>query len=191
MKIPTPRQCDALIREMEMLDHIVVHSILVRRVALLITDRLNAADAGLHRDLVRASATLHDITKTRSFATGENHAETGEAFLRELGYPEVGDVVGQHVLLNAFAPHGPCTEAEVVNYADKRVLHDQVAPLNDRMAYILDRYGRSPGRRDRIRLMWRETERIEEKLFQHLPFSPDELAAVLAARERGHPARIL
>lgn len=183
MNIPTPRQCDALIREMEMLDHIVAHSMLVRRVALLITDRLNAAGSGLHRELVRASATLHDITKTRSFATRENHAETGEAVLRELGYPEVGEVVGQHVRLNDFYPNGPCTEAEVVNYADKRVLHDQVATLDDRMAYILNRYGGSPGRRDRIRLMWREAEGIEAKLFQCIPFSPDDLAGRLVNRE--------
>jgi len=76
MNIPSRKECYRLIQEMEMMAHIVAHSLLVCRVALLLTDRLHAHDISLNRDLIRAGALLHDITKTRSIKTGEMHTDT-------------------------------------------------------------------------------------------------------------------
>lgn len=180
MQIPTREECDRLIREMAMLEHIVSHSRLVCRVALLLTDHLLARRSDLNRDLVRASALLHDITKTRSFDTRENHAQTGESYLRDRGYPEVGEIVGQHVCLEGFSEGGPVTEAEIVNYADKRVLHDKVASLKDRMTYIEDRYCKTENHRRRFRTLWEETRVLERKIFSRLPFEPEDLVRRLA-----------
>ncbi len=175
MQIPTREECGRFIREMEMLENIISHSRLVCRVAMLLTDHLIALHVALNRDLVRASALLHDITKTRSFDTREDHARTGEEFLLQRGYPEVGEIVGQHVCLERFNPAGPFTEAEIVNYADKRVLHDRVASLDDRMAYIRDRYCKQVAHRERLRDLWEETRELERKIFRQLPFGPEEL----------------
>ncbi|MFW6241518.1 MAG: HDIG domain-containing metalloprotein, partial [Thermodesulfobacteriota bacterium] len=81
MAIPTRTECYRLIFESGMLDHIVAHSLQVSRVALLLTDALNASGADLDRPLIRSAALLHDITKTRSLETGERHSETGAEFL--------------------------------------------------------------------------------------------------------------
>ncbi len=63
---------------MEMMSHIKAHSLRVCQVAELLTDHLTASNMNVYirlcRDLVSAGALLHDITKTRSFETGENHA---------------------------------------------------------------------------------------------------------------------
>lgn len=175
--IPTQSECDRLIREMAMLDHIVSHSRLVCRVALLLTDHLLALARrpSLNRELVRASALLHDITKTRSFKTKERHAQSGEIFLREKGFPEVGKIVGQHVCLDQFSEQAPLTEAEIVNYADKRVLHDQVASLYDRMSYIRDRYCKTDEHLEKMRCLWEESLALERKIFRLLPFGPEEV----------------
>ncbi|GBC59893.1 hypothetical protein DENIS_0835 [Desulfonema ishimotonii] len=175
MNIPTTPQCYQFFRETEMLDHIAAHSIQVCRVALLLTDHINNGTTRLDRNLVRASALLHDITKTRSIRTGERHADTGGEFLTERGYPEVGSVVRQHVRLDLYSDDSPVTEAEVVNYADKRVLHDQVALLADRLSYIMERYGTTPELRGRLEKIWKKTETLEQKLFRALPFSPEAL----------------
>lgn len=181
MRIPTKEECFRLICEMEMMDHIVAHSLQVCRVAVFLTDRLAARNIGLNRDMVQASALLHDITKTRSFETRENHAQTGDELLRDLGYPEVGWVVGQHVRLDAyFSPGGP-TEAEIVNYADKRVLHDQVVSLEARMAYILEKYGGEADQRERIRWLRGKTEELEERLFGYLPIKASDLPGYFTA----------
>ncbi len=185
IRIPTEEECADLIHQMAMLEHIIDHSRLVCRVALILTDHLLALRHDLDRDLVLASALLHDITKTRSFTTGENHARSGGEYLRDLGYPEVGEIVGQHVCLHCFEPSGPPTEAEIVNYADKRVIHDRLASLADRMDYILERYGTDPDRRRRIRWLWDETVRIESKLFRDLSFAPEAIGGFLEEKGFG------
>lgn len=164
---------------MGMLDHIVVHSILVCQVATILVDNLKVKANNLNRDLVQASALLHDITKTRSFKTKENHAATGDRLLSSLGYPEVGYIVGQHIRLDEYHFSETPTEVEIVNYADKRVLHDKVVSLSERMLYILDKYGKKPEYKKRIRWLWRKTEEIEERLFNCLSFPPDELKRFL------------
>ena len=159
-----------------MMDHIAAHSIRVCQVASVISGKLRDGGISLNPDLITAAALLHDITKTRSFQTKENHAQTGEQYLRDLGYPEVGDIVGQHVQLKTYADDGLPTEAEIVNYADKRVLHDKVVSLNERMSYILERYGGGGDRLfERIEWLWERTVALEYKLFHTIEFTPDDL----------------
>ena len=179
MNIPSRKECYRLIQDMDMMAHIVAHSLLVCRVALLLTDRLQAHDIPLNRELIRAGALLHDITKTRSIRTGEMHTETGAEVLIEAGYPEVADLVRQHVRLDVNTDQGPPTEAEVVNYADKRVLHDRVALMADRLGYIMERYGTTPEYRARIRETWKRAEELEEKIFRHLDISPAQVSDLI------------
>ena len=187
MRIPSKKECYRLICDSNMMEHIVVHSLQVCRVSLMIVDHIDIEGTALNRDLVQASAILHDITKTRSFQTKESHDKTGAKFLSELGYPEVGNIVRQHVVLDEyFLPEFP-TEAEIVNYSDKRVLHDQVVSLKERENYILERYGTEPIYRQRIRMLWRQTEKLEKKLFNCLPFSPAEMNLELAGTKDFFP----
>lgn len=159
---------------MGMLDNIVAHCKQVCRVSLFLTDHLGTC--GLNRELILAAALLHDITKTRSIHTRENHAETGAQLLNDLGYPEVADIIGQHVRLNHydFVSDTP-TDAQIVNYSDKRVLHDKIVPLNDRMGYILEKYGNTRERKQLIRILWEKTQQLEDRLFAGLPFSPNDI----------------
>jgi uncharacterized protein len=179
--IPSEARCRQLIAEMGMMGHIVAHSLQVCRVSLLLADRL--ALPGLNRELIRAAAQLHDITKTRSFETGEDHAETGGRLLADLGYPEVGRIIGQHVLLDCYFFSAAATEAEIVNYADKRVLHDRVATLEQRMGYILEKYGGDQERRQNLLLLWRKTEELEARLFRRLSFAPEDIGRLLAGED--------
>ena len=89
MKIPSETQCYRIMAEMAMLDNIVAHSIRVCQVATLLADSLKANGHDLDIGLIRAAALLHDITKTRSLKTSENHAHTGALYLHDRGFPEV------------------------------------------------------------------------------------------------------
>jgi putative nucleotidyltransferase with HDIG domain len=160
---------------MQMLENIVAHSIQVCRVGMCLVDHLKLPDSRLNGQLVQAAALLHDITKTRSFKTEENHAQTGEQVLTDFGYPQVGDLVRQHVRLDNYSETQHLSEAVIVNYADKRVLHDRIVSLDERMGYILERYGTRREHKHRIQLLWEKTAALEEHIFKHLPFSPDDL----------------
>jgi uncharacterized protein len=176
--IPSEEACRRIIAGMGMMEHIMDHSQQVCRVSLLLADHLD--HSGLNRELIRAAALLHDITKTRSFQTLEDHAETGASLVADLGYPEVGRIIGQHVRLESYPPERTPSEAEIVNYADKRVLHDRIVSLDERMGYILKKYGDAPERKRNILLLWEKTKKMEERLFRSLPFAPHDLSRLLA-----------
>lgn len=178
MQCPTRKECFELICEMEMLEHIVAHSVQVCRVALYLVDRLRETGLELDREMVRAAALLHDITKTRSFDTGEMHTETGGRLLRDLGFFEVGEIIRQHVKLDAyFAAEAP-DEAEIVNYADKRVLHDRIVSMAERMGYILERYCQCAEYRQQLKRLWEQSEEMERRIFSGLPFGPDRIDSI-------------
>lgn len=159
-----------------MQEQIVRHSKQVCRVALILTRGLNSTShVFINQDLVQAAALLHDITKTRSLVTGENHPRTGEKFLAMLGYPEVGLIVTQHVTLNSYFESDTPGAAEIVNYSDKRVLNDTIVSLEHRMAYILKRYAKTPQDAQRIDHLLKLSQQAEARIFKHLSFTPDQL----------------
>ncbi len=179
MNLPSISKCFELMAETKMLDNIKVHSIMVSKVAILLAQYMRQAGIPLSLELIETAALLHDITKTRSLQTGERHSRTGARFLRSLGYPEVASVVLQHVRLSRYSDSSLPSPSEIVNYADKRVLHDQITDLAERMRYIEERYGADDKKRQRIQLLWRDSVRLEQKLFRFLPFEPHELPDLL------------
>jgi len=183
MQIPTTEQCYQLMCEMKMLEHIVEHSMQVCRVAIYLAHQLSKKP-GIHleQDLIKAAALLHDITKTRSIDTGEDHSLTGSEFLTERGYPEVAHLVRQHVRLDRYSDD-IASAAEVVNYADKRVLHDRIVSLNKRFKYILERYGQEPQIRQHIQWRWEKAKDMEGVIFMHLRFLPSDIDQEIAMSE--------
>jgi putative nucleotidyltransferase with HDIG domain len=161
--------------EMQMLENIVAHSIQVCRVGMCLVDHLKYQGIQMKGQLVQAAALLHDITKTRSFETEENHALTGGQVLTDLGYPEVGDLVRQHVYLDDYSENQRLSEALIINYADKRVLHDRIVSLDERMSYIQERYGTRLEHTGRIQLLLEKSTALEKQMFTYLPFLPDDL----------------
>jgi len=167
--------------ETGMLPNIVAHSLQVCRVATFLVDQLDACGMNLDRDLVQASSLLHDITKTHSLTSGENHSQTGAELIKRMGYPDVAYIIGHHVILDETVVSEDPMEVEIVNYADKRVLHDRVVSLQERMDYILERYAKHQINRELIARNWARAKRLEKKLFDFLPFFPDDLDSLLGS----------
>src|SRR5512140_448506 len=133
--LPTYHACLALMEAHAMLPNIREHSFRVMQVADRLAQALAAAGFALHLPLISAGALLHDIAKTACLGTANNHAHLGADILIDLGYPELALVVREHVRLEEdVADPRPLRESEVVNYADKRVLHAQVVTLEARFA---------------------------------------------------------
>ncbi len=163
-----------------MLPNIVEHSVKVAHVAVFLADNLRHAGIILDRELIEAAALLHDITKTRSLSTGENHAATGAEFVASLGYGKTAELIAQHVVIIEDPMPDKPTEVDIVNYADKRVLHDRVVSLDQRRNYIIARYGKGPEIKERITRNWERVKETERKLFRFLTFFPSELETRLA-----------
>jgi uncharacterized protein len=167
-----------------MLPHIVRHSKLVGDVALLIARELNSVGQHLDLALVEAGALLHDITKTMCIKTKENHAQTGAELLTSLGYPEVANIVRQHICLDpGSSDPNAVTEVEVINYADKRVKHEEVVDIQERFRDVLERYVKKfPGLHARFKEVQLETQLLEQKIFSKIDTSPNEINDLLSNR---------
>ena len=162
-KIPTQAQCNELMAKYAMLPNIVEHSVQVMRVSLAITDHLRDG-LSINRDMVIAGALLHDITKTRSIQTRERHDASGGALLRELGFPGVAEIVEQHVRIRDLNLEGEIEEKEIVYYADKRVMHDTVVTIEERMRDLLLRYGVDEATRNLIMQNGEQVLAVERKI---------------------------
>ena len=178
-RVPSRAECLALMVERAMLPNIHRHSLQVARVSLALASHLQASNPQLDLALLEAGALLHDIAKTECLHSAQKHTEVGAAFLLARGFPEVAEIVAQHVNLKAGHGKNGITEIEIVHYADKRVLHEEIVDLETRFQYLQERYGRTLEDRRRIAALLQTTLNQEQKIFRHLPFPPTELSRIL------------
>ncbi|MEW6218560.1 MAG: HD domain-containing protein [Thermodesulfobacteriota bacterium] len=175
MPIPNPVESLELLARYRVPAHVVAHSQRVAQIGVLLAADLAAAGVALSVDLVEAGGLLHDIAKMIAMEDGGNHAVRGEDLLAKLGYPEVGRLVGQHILLTDWQPGEDPNEAALVFYADKRVRHEEVVSLADRFVDLMARYGRTPEIRQRLDRMNQHTFALEETIFSRLSYPPERL----------------
>lgn len=167
-KYPTEDQCFELIKKYEMLPNIVDHSIQVKNVAVALYNHLIDKEK-LSLELLVSSALLHDITKTRSIIEKEmRHDLTGGELLRNLGYNDIAVIVENHVIFSGFEPDGNLTEKEIIFYADKRVMHDQVVTIDKRVDDLVERYGKTQNIKDMIVHNKKFILELESKIQRHM-----------------------
>ena len=155
----------------------------VAAVGRLIARSLRRQGLPIDTDMVVAGALLHDIGKTPCLGDDGSHAGLGAEICLDHGLDTIAPIVARHVILRDFRPQGDITETEIVYYADKRVKHDKVVNLDERLRDILKRYGhKNPELHRLIRKNFQVCLAVEEKIFKLLPFAPDDVGP-LAGRE--------
>lgn len=193
-RIPDVAQCFQLMEEYGMLPNIRRHSIVVAQVALQLIEGFEQSKilpASIpDRDLVVAGALLHDIAKTPCLKNGCDHAREGADICLQLGYPEIASIVEEHVILKDHnaerRSQGLFHATEIIYYADKRVRHEEIVSLDDRLEYILEHYGNGePWLHKLIRINFQKCVDLERHLFTFLPFSTVQLSEIVAQSDPG------
>ena len=175
-RFPSVEECFELMERYHMLPNIREHSIIVADIATLLAERLSASGVQLSAEKVIAGALLHDIGKTACLNSNENHAEKGREICIAEQLRSVVDIVAEHVIIKDYDPNTELTEKEIVYYADKRVNHDKIVELSERLEYILERYGKdNPQRQQAIRKNFNRCVTIEKRIFSYLDFKPEQL----------------
>ena len=175
--IPSIRECFYFMDKYQMLENIKAHSMMVARVACLIAKSLREAEVDISVEMAIAAALMHDIGKTASLKSGQDHAEIGRQICLKNNLDEIAPIVAEHVRLRSYTLNGDYSEKEIVYYSDKRVNHDKIVNLDERLAYILGRYGRN--NKDLSQAIKRNfdlCEQVQEKLFRKLKFNPESLS---------------
>lgn len=176
--IPTPNECCALLQAYKVPEHIIRHSRVVHRVALHLCQELNQQGEKLDQAKVEAGSLLHDIAKMEGLHTGEKHSQAGAILLGRLGYPEVAEIVRQHVVLDDGTPQNQITEAAVVHYADKRVQHTSVVSLAERFQDLKERYGKNPAALSWLEDLEKRSLALEKRIFEKLFIKPESLISL-------------
>lgn len=174
-RLPELDQAYALLEREGVPPHIVRHCEKVALVGTFLALELLRCGEQVPVKLVTVGGLLHDLTKHHSIRTGENHAQSARRRLLELGYPEVAEVVGNHIFLKPGPPGAPIRADELVYYADKRVRHEEIVTLRERFVDLRERYGRRPSSWVRIWHLEELTKLLERRIFKRLPFGPERV----------------
>ncbi|MBW1667659.1 MAG: HDIG domain-containing protein [Deltaproteobacteria bacterium] len=178
--IPSREKCLELIARYKMPPHIMAHSIMVEKVAILIALSLVKAGQKLSLEKVRAGALLHDIAKDICLKSGCDHAAEGERICRKHDVDEIAEIVGEHIRLKNYAGGEQIDEKEIVYYADKRVNHQTVVSLEERLKYLLSRYAKDEDKLGQaIKENFDLCKKVEKKLFAKLDYTPDQVAGMI------------
>ena len=136
-KIPSKLECLSILAKNKTPSNVIEHCKAVCKVAEEIADNLIKKGIDLNKDLVVASALLHDIEREK-----KDHIEEGAKLINSLGFPEVSEVIKKHSLYKIEDPQRqPKTyEEKIVFYADKRVKGSKIVSLEERFADLKKRY---------------------------------------------------
>jgi hypothetical protein len=140
--------------------HVIGHILKVTGLTLYLTKKLNAKGINVNERLVRDAALLHDLIKVCDFKSydpkgfigkvtssdlakwqqlratygGLGHERGMSVILENMGQSKIAEVVRKHRYDSLLSPDAPRTwEEKIVYYSDKRVMHDRVVSLNDRL----------------------------------------------------------
>lgn len=127
-QIPSKAEIKAMMLTRFSENHPVVkHSRVVAQSAQLIAKKLVNAGCKINVSLTEACGYLHDIGKGE-----KKHAKFGARLLRNMGYPDIADIIAYHIEL-PYTDGGEITEKEVLYLADKLTQGERILNLDKRL----------------------------------------------------------
>ncbi len=202
MNVPSILQCCELFTRYRVPGTIRVHCETVHKVAVFLTQQLKEQGYPLDLTIVSSFSLLHDFMKAvvlerltdppynyhptndevkmhqrlRQQFAGMSETKVASLLLQD-NYPEFAKLFLELDELTQ-NPHALVhEETKFIHYVDWRVLGNKVVPLSERMAYIYQRYGPWI---EKKQIDWeatkQEQQEYERKIFNQLPFEPQELA---------------
>jgi putative nucleotidyltransferase with HDIG domain len=121
INVPEPCECICLLENSPLADEGVMgHCMKVAEIAVKIGSNFDNDPPLFNMNLIEAAALLHDIARK-----APEHAVKGAEILRNMGFSDVADIVFEHMDLRT-TPATPLNEKEIVYFADKLVVKDQL-----------------------------------------------------------------
>lgn len=168
---PTREECEQLLNEYGTPEHVKKHCRAVAETAYIIGESLNRKGLELDLDLILAAGLLHDIARVE-----DKHEKAGAQIIEGIGYIEEAGIIRAHTRYD-FSLVDQINETDLVCLADRLVLEDNYAGLDDRINYIINKAARNghPEAEPIIRQKKEEAKRFIDRLERVLGCSLDEL----------------
>jgi len=159
--LPTRKECLAILAEYHIPPHIVSHSKAVAKLAVFLAQRLNENGEAVDVTLLEGACLLHDLLRVHDFKESDynrferNLPEEERAKWQQIRakYKAIPHELAAHDILKDKYPVLALTikrhrymalldekdrpetwEEKLLYYADKRVMHDKIMPLKERLA---------------------------------------------------------
>jgi len=181
LKLLAESECVKLWDEFTLPENVRAHCRLVSRVAVFLAEKLRAKGVPVEPEVVRCAALLHDLLKIQALRTGGDEYRQVERVLSERGFPALGRICARHGLFSILEPFPDRGwEEKLVFYADKRVQHDKLVSVEERLADLETRYGaQNPHEAAKIQACLPLVKALEREIFS-LIGGPVELAELNA-----------
>ncbi len=155
-----PEDALYLLSLLEVPDRVVRHCRSVAVVGEALARALGPKVTSLDVDLVRAACLLHDLARAKP-----KHAVIAQTILDNLGLSRLGVIVGAHMVMPPEQLETPVlTEEQLVYLADKLVIEDRIAGLEERAAWARCRMGRDPAAVEAVESRMRAARIISERV---------------------------
>jgi uncharacterized protein len=159
--LPTRKQCLAVLAEYHVPPHIVNHSKAVAKLAVFLAQRLNENGEVVNVALLEGACLLHDLLRVHDFKESDYNKfeqnlpkkekakwkklrakyksidhENGAYDILKDKYPAIALTIKRHryMALLDEKEKPQSWEEKFLYYADKRVMHDKIMPLKQRLA---------------------------------------------------------
>ncbi len=204
--LPTRKECLAIIEEHHVPPHIVKHSLTVAKLAVFLAQRLKEKGIAVDVNLVDRACLLHDIVRICNIkeldysrfeqpVTAEDKAKWQQLRARYEGtpheyaaydilkdkYPTLALTIKKHRYVGILnEKEKPNTwEEKLVYYADMRVMHDKIVPLEERLTEAHRRnahfYKTEAQRLSTIAKVDPLIYNLEEEIFDEIGLTPLEI----------------
>jgi len=185
-EVLTESECEALLAELEVPEHVVRHSRVVAEAAQKLAICLVKHGEDLNLALIRAGSLLHDLAKGKP-----DHAQAGAAMLDALGYPRIAQIIASHTNLQFC--ENVLDEAAVVYLADKLVRGEKLVTLRQRFERSFQVYCDDAAMMPLIERQWETALQVAATverrcgmcLAEIFGMSAGDLAAPVAQHEEG------
>jgi uncharacterized protein len=204
--LPTREECFEIIEKYHVPQHIVRHSLAVTKLGVFLAQKLKEKGIAIDVELVERACLLHDVVRICEFKEfdfgnfgqtvtehekttwnrlkakfkGISHEDAAYALLNEK-YPMLALTIRKHryaALLDK-AERPKTWEEKLVYYADKRVMHDKVVGLKERLQEAHDRNVHLYQTQAQYKLDTAEIDRLifelEQEIFAEIGLNPIEV----------------
>jgi len=196
-KYPDEKECYRLLKEYHIPLILLRHSEQVAYVAKTIAQKFKDSGIDIDVSLVQRSALLHDIARASHFSSyespeeekfwkgvkekykGRRHGEMAYDIFKQ-DYPELANIILKHAYGDIVMNPPKTWEEKIVNYADKRVSHDQIVSLKERLREAHERWSKNHEGTRKVRgLDIKEVDKLlfdlEAEIFDKIGMKPEEL----------------
>jgi len=155
--IPPKEECLDILNKNKTPSNVIEHCKTVCKLAEDIAEQLIKRDIKVNKQLVIAAALLHDIERVKP-----NHIVEGTKLIKNMGFPEVSEVVKKHGLYKLGDENvQPSTvEEKILFYADKSVIGNKIVGVKKRIEDLEKRYNK------RFNKELECTKKIEEEVLK-------------------------